>query len=336
MKLLNFQAVSGGASLFGVVIGDYAVSFETLRRKAEKVRAEFTDVLSYLENLPLSEDAARELLKYGEENISSLNTGEKIPLEKARILPPIASPRALIDFGLTPRHLGNSAATLIKHELGAFGSIIAPIIKKRIRALAGGKMLYYKCNHNAVIGDNDTIHWPAYSSYLDIEPELAIITGNEARPIAGYTIFNDSSARDVQLWVMIGTGPARSKDFGHSKGLGPFIVTPDELGDPLALNVKVKIGERYEWKGNTSEYSARPEKALEYLKTIFTPLPGTVIGLGTIPDCTGLDNDLWINPGEKIEITFDKLGTLRQNMPENPGKIEPSRWGNREELSKFY
>ena len=96
-------------------------------------------------------------------------------------------------------------------------------------------MLYYKCNHNAVIGDNDTIHWPAYSSYLDIEPELAIVTGNEVMPIAGYTIFNDSSARDVQFWEMVGTGPARSKDFGHSKGLGPFIVTPDEIGDPLAL-----------------------------------------------------------------------------------------------------
>jgi hypothetical protein len=83
MKLLNFQAVSGGAPLFGVVIGDYAVSFETLRQKAEKVRAEFSDVLSYLENLPSSEDAARELLKYGEANISSLNAGEKITLEKA-------------------------------------------------------------------------------------------------------------------------------------------------------------------------------------------------------------------------------------------------------------
>ena len=336
MKLLNFQAVSGGAPLFGVVIGDYAVSFETLRQKAEKVRAEFSDVLSYLENLPSSEDAARELLKYGEANISSLDAGEKIPLEKARILPPIASPRALIDFGLTPRHLGNSAATLIKHEFGFFGSIIAPIVNKRISAAAGGKMLYYKCNHNAIIGDNDTIHWPAYASYLDIEPELAIITGNEARPIAGYTIFNDSSARDVQFREMFGLGPAKSKDFGHSKGLGPFIVTPDEIGDPLTLNVKVKIGERFEWKGSTSEYSARPEKALEYLKTIFTPLPGTVIGMGTIPDCTGLDNDLWIKPGEKIEITFDKLGTLRQNTPENPGKIEPSHWGNREELSKFY
>jgi len=336
MKLLNFQSVPGGDPTFGIVITGYAVSFETLQQKSGQIRMELSNVYSYLEKLPSSEDAVRELLKYGEAYISSFSDDEKTPLENAKILAPIATPRALIDFGLTPRHLGNSAATMVKHEFGVFGSFIARVVKKRLSAAAGGKMLYYKCNHNAIIGDNDTIHWPAYSSYLDIEPELAIVTGNEARPIAGYTIFNDSSARDVQFWEMVGTGPARSKDFGHSKGLGPFIVTPDEIGDPLTLNVKVKIGDRYEWKGSTSEYSARPEKALDYLKTVFTPLPGTVIGLGTIPDCTGLDNDLWINPGEKIEIIFDKLGILRQNTPDNLGKIEPSRWGNRKELQKFY
>lgn len=336
MKLLNFQYGSAGAAHFGVVIKGYAVSFETLLEKTGQTRREFKDVYSYLENLPASEESAGELLKYGEACISSLNDKEKMPLEKVKILPPLAVPSALIDFGLTPRHLGNSAATMFKHEFGFFGSLIAPVVKKRISRASGSRLLYYKCNHNAIIGDNDTIHWPVYSSYLDIEPELAIVTGNEKIPIAGYTIFNDASARDVQFWEMIGTGPARSKDFGHSKGLGPFLVTPDEIGDPLALNVKVKIGERYEWKGSTSEYSARPEKALEYLKTVFTPLPGTVIGLGTIPGCTGLDNDLWLNPGEKMEIIFDKLGILRQNAPENLGKIERSRWANRKELSKYY
>jgi len=337
MKLLNFQYPSGGVSHFGVVIKGYAVSFEALLQKAGKTRSELADVYSYLDNLPSSEDAARELLKYGETYISSFSDSEKIPLEKAKILAPIATPRALLDFGLTPRHLGNSAATLIKHEFGVvLGAVIGQVVKKRMSKATGGKMLYVKCNHNAIIGDNDTIHWPSYSSYLDIEPELAVVTGNEIIPIAGYTIFNDSSARDVQLWEMVGTGPARSKDFGHSKGLGPFIVTPDEVGDPLTLNVKVKIGERYEWKGSTAEYSDRPEKAIEYLKTIFTPLPGTIIGLGTIPDCTGLDNDLWINPGEKIEIIFDKLGILRQNTPEVLGKMEPSRWGNRKEKSFTY
>lgn len=337
MKLLNFQAESGGIPKFGVVISGYAVSFETLQQKSGQTSVQLLDVYSYLENLPLSENAARDLLKYGEAYISSFNNHEKIPLEKTKILSPVPIPKALIDFGLSPRHLGNSAATLVKHAFGFFGSMIAPIVQRRIEAATRGKKIYYKGNHNAVIGDNDTIHWPAYSSYLDIEPELAVITGNEEVSIAGYTIFNDSSARDVQFKEMLGLGgPARSKDFNCSNGLGPFMVTPDEVGDPLTLNVKVKIGNRYEWKGSTSEYCARPEEAVKFLKTIFTLLPGTVIGMGTIPDCTGLDNDLWINPGEKIEIIFDKLGILRQNIPENLDRIEPSPWGFRQELRKFY
>lgn len=336
MKLLNFQSASGGKLLFGVVIKGHAVSFEVLAQKSGHETEKLADVYAYLQNLPASENEARELLRYGEAYLSSFHESEKYSLEKVRILPPLVQPSALLDFGLTPRHLGNSAATLVRHEFGVLGSLIAPVVQKRISASAARKMLYYKCNHNAVIGDNDTIHWPAYSSYLDIEPELAIITGNEATPIAGYTIFNDSSARDVQFPEMFGMGPARSKDFSHSKGLGPFIVTPDEVGDPLDLKVKVKIGERFEWKGHTNEYSARPEKVIDYLKKIFHPLPGTVIGLGTIPDCTGLDNDLWLQPGEKIEITFDKLGILRQNTSNVLGKIEPSRWRNRQELQKFY
>jgi 2-keto-4-pentenoate hydratase/2-oxohepta-3-ene-1,7-dioic acid hydratase in catechol pathway len=337
MKLLNFQSPSDHAPCFGIVINGYAVSFKILLQKSGQKHDELADVYSYLENLPSSEDAAREMLKYGEAYISSFSDSEKIPLEKAKILPPIAVPRALIDFGLSPRHLGNSSATLIKHAFGVFGTLIAPVVKNIVQSATRGKMLYYKGNHNAIIGDNDTIHWPAYSSYLDIEPELAIITGNEKKPIAGYTIFNDSSARDIQLKEMMDLGgPARSKDFDRSNGLGPFIVTPDEVGDPLVLNVKVKIGNRMEWKGSTSEYCASPEEVIEDLKSVFTLLPGTVIGMGTIPDCTGLDNDLWINPGEKIEIFFDKLGILRQNIPEVLGKMEKSNWGNREELKDFY
>src|SRR5664280_1145902 len=137
MKLINFQSGTGGISLFGVVIKGHAVSFKTLLQKSGQTRGVLSDVYSYLENLLSSEDAARELLKYGEAYISSFNEDEKMPLEKANILSPIAVPRALIDFGLSPRHLGNSAATLIKHEFGIFGSIIAPIVKKRISAAAG-------------------------------------------------------------------------------------------------------------------------------------------------------------------------------------------------------
>lgn len=336
MKLLNFQDETRGVPRFGIVIKGHAVAFDVLAQKLGHDFPELTDIYAYLENLPRSQDAASQLEKYGDAYLASFADGEKIPLDKARILPPVPVPRALIDFGLSPRHLANSAATLLKHEFGMFGAMLAPIVKKRVSARAKAKMLYYKGNHHAVIGDDDTLHWPTYTSYLDIEPELAVITGNEQMPIAGYTIFNDTSARDVQFPEMIGMGPATSKDFDHSKGLGPFLVTPDEVGDPLVLQVKITIGRRYQWRGSTAEYSATPQAMLDYLKTILSPLPGTVIGMGTIPDCTGLDNDLWLLPGEKIEMTFDRLGILRQNTPLSLTKLQPSRWSNREELKRYY
>ena len=63
---------------------------------------------------------------------------------------------------------------------------------------------YYKCNMNSIVGDGQTVPWPAYTSRLDIEPELAVVYGNEKQPVAGFCIFNDISARDIQATEFVG------------------------------------------------------------------------------------------------------------------------------------
>ena len=63
---------------------------------------------------------------------------------------------------------------------------------------------------------------------------------------------------------------------------------------------------------------------------------GSVIGFGTIPDCTGLDHDDFIDPKAEIEITFDRLGTLRCRFEEPVGKLLPSRWPVRPPLQKYH
>mgnify|MGYP000160881716 CR=1 FL=1 len=73
------------------------------------------------------------------------------------------------------------------------------------------------------------------TSYLDIEPELAVVYGNAQQPIAGYCIFNDVSARDVQAPEIIG-GFCLSKDMAQGNQLGPWLVTPDEAGDVFDQN----------------------------------------------------------------------------------------------------
>lgn len=326
MKLLCFE--KEGIARFGVVLANRAVEFDQFVDGGD-APAYLKTVELYLEHLPKSFEHARRLLSG-----ASGNRVAGYPLDDLRILPPIPRPAALLDFGLTPKHLVQSAKTLFRREFGPLlGRCVYGVMRRRIaRASNPDTPLYYKGNHLAVIGDGDSMGWPAYTSYLDIEPELALVTGNRESKVAGYTIFNDASARDVQFSEMIGSGPARSKDFAASNGIGPFLVTPDEIPEPLDLPVSVTVGDRYTWSGHTSEYTVHPLQVVEYYERIFPPRPGTVIGMGTVPGCTGLDNDLWILPGERIEIRIEGLGRLRQHVPSKLGKLERSRWRARPEL----
>lgn len=326
MKLLRFER--DGGTHFGFVRGDAAVSFARAQSQAGVAHPELASVEAWLAALPKSLDLAREVAA------RSASLAADAPLAQVRIRPPVPRPPALFDFGLSPRHLRNSALTLLRHELGApVRALLSPLLRLAERRLRGSSaMPYYKGNHNAVIGDDDLVGWPAFTSYLDVEPELALVTGNEAVPLAGYTILNDASARDVQWPEMFGSGPARCKDFDRSNGLGPFLVTPDEVPDPLALDVEVTVGTRFTWHGSTREYVRHPEEVVRHLRSVLTPLPGTVIGMGTIPDCTGLDHDQWLHPGDAVAIRFEELGTLRQRIPPAPPDLAPSRWRERPEL----
>lgn len=328
MKLARFS-IGEGTPHFGFVRGEGATSFERAMQSAGVDFPELASMGSYLENLPRSFELARQVEE------ASVDLEADAMIRDVRFHAPLDSVPAMLDFGLSPRHLKNSALTLIRYEYGALArAALWPLLalaERRLRRSTA--MPYYKCNHNAVIADGDEMHWPRYSSYLDIEPELAIVTGTDVSPIAGYTILNDASARDVQMPEMFGGGPARCKDFDRSNGLGPFLVTPDEVGDPLSIDVRVRIGRRIDWRGSTDEYKNHPDEVIAYLRTILTPLPGTVLGMGTIPDCTGLDNDEWLEPGDAIEIGFTGLGTLHQRVPSAPADLEKSRWRARPELT---
>ncbi|MDT9717897.1 fumarylacetoacetate hydrolase family protein [Paenibacillus sp. ClWae2A] len=335
MKLVTFQTNTSQEPLFGLVINEkFVVSFAAIMKKQGTFVDSLESMDSYLHYLPASYDAAKELMQYAVEHLHQFNENEISPIAAVNLLPPVPNPAALIDFGLTPRHLRNAGVNLLQREYtGPEREELKQKIAEKFQQDPNKvNFSYYKCNHNALIGDGDTIHWPSYSSYLDIEPELAFVTG-KGNCIAGYVIFNDSTVRDVQ-WpdFQAMTGPTRCKDFDRSKGIGPFLVTPDEIDNPLALDVDVLIGERLNWKGSTSEYCAHPAKVMEEVLEVFTPLPGTIIGMGTIPDCCAIETEEWLLPSDRIQITFDKLGTLTQLVPDHVKITEPSRWEKRSDL----
>jgi 2-keto-4-pentenoate hydratase/2-oxohepta-3-ene-1,7-dioic acid hydratase in catechol pathway len=259
-----------------------------------------------------------------------------------RLLEPVEV-AALFDFGLTPRHLKNSIETSLKYEndnpqtaplLHAFGKAV---LNKPSAVSAGvpERLSYYKSNMNSIVGDGETIPWPIYTSRLDIEPELAVVYGNPRQPVAGFCIFNDVSARDVQAPEIVG-GFCMTKDMTKGNQLGPYLVTLDEVGDPYNLEVVVTVNGQVRYRGSTAEISHKAEDIFAWLGVITSIKPGCVMGFGTIPDCTGLDHGDFIDPGADIAIAFERLGTLRCRFAEPTGKLMPSRWPVRPELQRYH
>jgi 2-keto-4-pentenoate hydratase/2-oxohepta-3-ene-1,7-dioic acid hydratase in catechol pathway len=342
MKLIRFTTTDSPNPFFGVAIQDHAVPFSVLQNKAGKSSPHLADSRSYLANLPDSERAAKELLTWGEQHLGELGKGDCFPLSAVRLLEPVEV-AALFDFGLTPRHLKNSIETNMKYEkdnpqivalLQAFTKVVLTP-KPKPPAGQPEPLAFYKSNMNAIVGDGETVPWPAYTSRLDIEPELAVVYGNEKQPVAGFCIFNDVSARDVQATEFIG-GFCLTKDMAKGNQLGPYLVTPDEVGDPYNLKVTVLVNGQLKYQGSTSEISHKAEDAFAWLGFMCPIKPGSVMGFGTIPDCTGLDHDDFIDPGAEIQITFERLGTLRCRFAKPTGKLLPSRWPVREPLQKYH
>lgn len=342
MKLIRFSLDMDGEINFGVVIQEHAISFTALAEKSKIAVDYLENSQAYLSNLPASEANAKELERWGTKNFHLLDSSIKFPRETVYLHSPVEV-HALFDFGLTPRHLKNSAETIGKYEKD--NPQTAPLLQAFAKAVMAPKpkpptgqpesLSYYKCNMNTIVGDRQLIPWPAYTSRLDIEPELAVIYGNEKQPVAGYCIFNDVSARDVQATEFVG-GFCLTKDMANGNQLGPYLVTNDEVGDAYHLGVTVHVNGAVKYQGSTAEISHKAEDVFAWLNFIAPLKPGSVVGFGTIPDCTGCDHDDFIDPDAEIQITFERLGTLHCRFAAPKVKLLPSRWPVRESLAKYH
>jgi hypothetical protein len=157
-------------------------------------------------------------------------------------------------------------------------------------------------------GDRINLHEPG-SARFGLRPQLGVVSAQdtaiaavEAKP-AGYVIFNEVISHEME-------SGARS----IGVGIGPYLVTPDEVPDPLALEVAVTFENRQRWHGSTSGYALRPPDMLFELHRRYTFRPGTLIGLGTIPGSFGLDGAEWLDHGESFIVTIDGLGALPQRF----------------------
>jgi 2-keto-4-pentenoate hydratase/2-oxohepta-3-ene-1,7-dioic acid hydratase in catechol pathway len=184
--------------------------------------------------------------------------------------------------------------------------------------------VYYKGNPASVVGSGALIQWPAYAESLDYELEIGIFIGRKGKNIpvdqagqyiAGYTIFNDFSARDTQWREMAGRlGPAKGKDFDTGNAIGPWLVTPEDIADPHNLNMVARINGKAWSLGNTRDMHFTFEQIIAYISKEETLYPGDFIGGGTVGNGCGLELNRWLKPGDVIELEIEGLGKLTNSI----------------------
>jgi 2-keto-4-pentenoate hydratase/2-oxohepta-3-ene-1,7-dioic acid hydratase in catechol pathway len=172
----------------------------------------------------------------------------------------------------------------------------------------------------AVIGPGAAIVLPAVSDQVDYEAELVVVVGRGGKDIpraraydhvAGYTVGHDVSARDWQLQKP-GKQWMAGKTFDTFAPIGPALVTADEVPDPHALGIRLRLNGQTMQDSSTSQLIFRVDEVIAYLSRIFTLEPGDLIFTGTPPG-VGMARTppVWLKPGDVVEVEIDGLGTLR-------------------------
>jgi acylpyruvate hydrolase len=216
-------------------------------------------------------------------------------LNDAIIRAPITRPQKLIGIGLNYKdHVEEIKATVPKQPL-LFG-------------------MY----SNAIIGPEQPIVIPPMSNQIDYEAELGVVIGRRARHVsvedalqhvAGYTIINDVSARDLQMsdhqWL-------RGKSFDTFAPMGPWLVTRETLGDGNGLGIQLRLNGKTMQNSNTNNLIFKVPDLVSYISQVMTLEVGDVIATGT-PGGVGFvrNPQVFMKPGDVVEIDIEGIGTLR-------------------------
>lgn len=286
--------------------------------------AAFASMLDLIDGGERALDDARALFeaRKGEDDLSCA-------LADAALLAPLPVPRQMRDGMSFPQHIlqsprgsavmqarlqGNleEAARLANEPLGQL-----PDVYRKVP-------IYYITNRFAVGAPGSTVHWPRYSQVMDYELELACITKGKGSDISaarardhifGFTIFNDFSARDIQRVEMAGRlGPAKGKSFNGSNVFGPWIVTPDEIGDPYSLRMQARINGETVCDNVSRGMLFSFEEIIAHMSQDETIMPGEFIGSGTVGFGCGLENGHLLKDGDRIELEIEKIGILANSV----------------------
>jgi len=306
-KLLSVR--SGQGARAGVLIGDTMYD-----------AARITGVAAHSSVLGMLEDwsRARRLLARASKRIESGQARIKgAPLKGARLLAPVLYPGAIYCAGANyTDHMAEMAR--------AQGQTPGPTMKE----LGEKPWHFVKTSRSSVVGPGAKVKLPVYSQMVDWEVELAAVIGKVARDVpaeraldsvAGYTIANDLSARDV---MRRDKNPATSpfhydwlsqKCFDGSCPLGPWIVPADDLADPQNLGLKLWVNDKLMQDSSTSKMIFDTAEQIAMLSSRVTLQPGDLVLTGT-PAGVGVPRRVFLKPGDTVKLWIEGIGELSHTM----------------------
>ena len=245
-----------------------------------------------------SEMCIRDRINEVGERIEAGTAVEPVELDSVRIHPPIPDPDKIICVGLNYRkHAEETGQDLPK----------APVIFGKFR--------------NALAGDGQTVTLPAASSKVDYEAEVAVVIGRRAKEVtvedalehvAGYTLVNDLSARDLQgltsQWMS-------GKVFDGSAPCGPAILTPDEAGPHDGIGISLILNGEEMQNSSTDDLIFGVPELISRLSHWLTLEPGDIISTGT-PSGVGMARQpwVWLEDGDQVTVSSPQLGELHTKI----------------------
>lgn len=184
---------------------------------------------------------------------------------------------------------------------------------------------FFNKQSTCVAGPYDPIHRPRVSPLLDYEGELGFVIGRRCRHvpkdrahevIAGFVVINDVTVRDWQLRIPTWT---IGKSFDTHGPMGPWIVTPDEVGDPHALELRTWVNGELRQHSNTKHLIFDCFAQIEHLSTAFTLEPGDVISTGTPSGVGGaMQPPRFLQAGDVVRVDIEKIGHIENRVIEEP------------------
>jgi 2-keto-4-pentenoate hydratase/2-oxohepta-3-ene-1,7-dioic acid hydratase in catechol pathway len=291
----------------------------------------FSSMLTFLEGGMEAREKGQEIVEYV---LDQSPPSAIFPPGEVTLLAPVPRPRSIRDCLCFEQHILNVVRAVGLKKLAPLDEWIEKTFgRKRSLAYLANKAfyerpLYYKSNCFSVVGTDAEVRMPPYTQRFDYELEFgaficksgADIPRKQAMShVGGFTVFNDFSARDIQLKEQKGRlGPTKGKDFDTGNAMGPCLVTPEEIGDPYSLAMTARVNGE-EWsRGTSADMYWSFEDLICYISRSETLYQGEFLGSGTCSGAQGMGCGLemgrFLKPGDLVELEVEKIGVLRNRI----------------------